>query len=73
MFKNRALQVRLVKPEKNFPAEHAEKRLDLDLTKINTVLLDQTKNVAKLALAGAVLLKVTDAACTIAVNYAPKN
>lgn len=74
MFKNRAMQVQMVKTPKNTTQTGTtESHVEIDFNKISTILKEQTKNIALVAVAAVVILKMTDTACEIAINYAPKN
>lgn len=73
MFKNRAAQVTFVKtPKEPTVSNTTTGHWHIDFPQISKIMQEQVRTVAVVAVAAAVVLKVTDTACEIAVNYAPK-
>lgn len=73
MFKNRAMQVQMVKTNKeNHTSSHVESHVHVDFEQINKIALSQIKNAAIVGFGGVAALKVVTAVCQIAVNIAPK-
>jgi hypothetical protein len=73
MFKNRAMQVTMVKtPKDETVSDTTVGRLHIEREDI-TKLLTEMRNTALMGVGAVAALKVVTAACEIAVNYAPKN
>lgn len=73
MFKNSALQVKLVKTPIVATADEMDGAFEMcSFEMFNSIAKDHAKRIAVLTVASYAAIKVVNTACTIAINYAPK-